>query len=162
MKKARDAGLFHGGAGGIRTLDRALQPYNGLANRRLQPLGHSSIAADMPDAGPSRKRQIQITLRSFGGAAAGLAFSASSPDPGCRAILLVRKDALTAHRRTRRRTWLCRGEGRWREFDSDVASRPDSNSAGLRFPIAACGRSGSGPTSIPGTSASVGFTRFRP
>jgi hypothetical protein len=32
-----------GGAGGIRTLDTALQPYNGLANRRLQPLGHSSI-----------------------------------------------------------------------------------------------------------------------
>ena len=31
-----------GGAGGIRTLDRALQPYNGLANRRLQPLGHVS------------------------------------------------------------------------------------------------------------------------
>src|SRR5882762_1148364 len=47
-----------GGAGGIRTLDRALQPYNGLANRRLQPLGHSSISADMPDAGASRKRQI--------------------------------------------------------------------------------------------------------
>jgi hypothetical protein len=47
-----------GGAGGIRTLDRALQPYNGLANRRLQPLGHSSIRADMPDAGASRKRQI--------------------------------------------------------------------------------------------------------
>ena len=45
-----------GGAGGIRTLDRALQPYNGLANRRLQPLGHSSVKADMPDAGPSRKR----------------------------------------------------------------------------------------------------------
>jgi hypothetical protein len=36
--KAKD-----GGAGGIRTLDTALQPYNGLANRRLQPLGHSSI-----------------------------------------------------------------------------------------------------------------------
>jgi hypothetical protein len=47
-----------GGAGGIRTLDRALQPYNGLANRRLQPLGHSSGQADMPDAGVSRKRQI--------------------------------------------------------------------------------------------------------
>jgi hypothetical protein len=31
-----------GGDGGIRTLDRALQPYNGLANRRLQPLGHVS------------------------------------------------------------------------------------------------------------------------
>jgi hypothetical protein len=47
-----------GGAGGIRTLDRALQPYNGLANRRLQPLGHSSMGADMPDTGASRKPQI--------------------------------------------------------------------------------------------------------
>ena len=50
--------LSNGGAGGIRTLDRALQPYNGLANRRLQPLGHSSDQADMPDADASRKRQI--------------------------------------------------------------------------------------------------------
>ena len=49
-----------GGAGGIRTLDRALQPYNGLANRRLQPLGHSSMRADMPDTGASRKRQIEV------------------------------------------------------------------------------------------------------
>src|SRR5207302_5318632 len=48
-----------GGAGGIRTLDRALQPYNGLANRRLQPLGHSSVRADMPDARARRKRQIR-------------------------------------------------------------------------------------------------------
>jgi hypothetical protein len=63
-----------GGAGGIRTLDRALQPYNGLANRRLQPLGHSSICADMPDARASRKRQIQITPRPFGGAGASRAF----------------------------------------------------------------------------------------
>ena len=47
-----------GGDGGIRTLDRALQPYNGLANRRLQPLGHISGKADMPDAEASRKRQI--------------------------------------------------------------------------------------------------------
>lgn len=31
-----------GGAGGIRTLGTALQPYDGLANRCLQPLGHSS------------------------------------------------------------------------------------------------------------------------
>lgn len=31
-----------GGDGGIRTLDRPLQAYNGLANRRLQPLGHVS------------------------------------------------------------------------------------------------------------------------
>src|ERR1700689_1832464 len=36
--------MMTGGDGGIRTLDRALQPYNGLANRRLQPLGHVSRA----------------------------------------------------------------------------------------------------------------------
>jgi hypothetical protein len=29
-----------GGEAGIRTLDRACRPYNDLANRRLQPLGH--------------------------------------------------------------------------------------------------------------------------
>jgi hypothetical protein len=33
-----------GGDGGIRTLDTPLQTYNGLANRRLQPLGHVSGA----------------------------------------------------------------------------------------------------------------------
>ena len=33
-----------GGGGGIRTLGRAQLPYNGLAIRRLQPLGHSSMA----------------------------------------------------------------------------------------------------------------------
>jgi hypothetical protein len=49
-----------GGDGGIRTLDRALQPYNGLANRRLQPLGHVSGQADMPDGAPSRKRPISV------------------------------------------------------------------------------------------------------
>jgi hypothetical protein len=38
----RGLGKGAGGDGGIRTLDRALQPYNGLANRRLQPLGHIS------------------------------------------------------------------------------------------------------------------------
>jgi hypothetical protein len=56
-KRCKDK-QYSGGAGGIRTLDRALQPYNGLANRRLQPLGHSSVKADMPDVGASRKRQI--------------------------------------------------------------------------------------------------------
>src|SRR6201992_2322164 len=55
-----------GGAGGIRTLDRALQPYNGLANRRLQPLGHSSVMADMPDAAARRKRQIRrVRIRRY-------------------------------------------------------------------------------------------------
>ena len=57
-EKQRDIHVI-GGAGGIRTLDRALQPYNGLANRRLQPLGHISVAPDMPDAMASRKRQIR-------------------------------------------------------------------------------------------------------
>src|SRR6266487_6238568 len=32
------------GEGGIRTPDRGISPYNGLANRRLQPLGHLSTA----------------------------------------------------------------------------------------------------------------------
>jgi hypothetical protein len=31
-----------GGERGIRTLDTGVSPYNGLANRRLQPLGHLS------------------------------------------------------------------------------------------------------------------------
>ena len=33
----------YGGEAGIRTLGRALRPYNGLANRRLQPLGHLTL-----------------------------------------------------------------------------------------------------------------------
>jgi hypothetical protein len=40
-----------------------------LANRRLQPLGHSSVGADMPDTGASRKQQIS-----------------DGPIPGCRAL----------------------------------------------------------------------------
>ena len=36
-------GKNHGGEGGIRTLDRGLRPYSGLANRRPQPLGDFSI-----------------------------------------------------------------------------------------------------------------------
>jgi hypothetical protein len=34
---------------------------SGLANRRLQPLGHISMKADMPEAAASRKRQIART-----------------------------------------------------------------------------------------------------
>ena len=33
-----------GGEAGIRTLDTAFRPYNGLANRRLQPLGHLTVS----------------------------------------------------------------------------------------------------------------------
>ncbi len=35
-----DGRLFLYGEAGIRTPDTGLTPYNGLANRRLQPLGH--------------------------------------------------------------------------------------------------------------------------
>jgi hypothetical protein len=38
--------------------DGANMLHQGLANRRLQPLGHSSVAADMPEEGASRKQQI--------------------------------------------------------------------------------------------------------
>ena len=33
-----------GGEAGIRTLGTGLSPYNGLANRRLQPLGHLTVS----------------------------------------------------------------------------------------------------------------------
>src|SRR5262249_57442332 len=36
-------GSVNGGEGGIRTLDRGLRPYSGLANRRPQPLGDFSL-----------------------------------------------------------------------------------------------------------------------
>ncbi len=52
-----DAGKLHqgkpliigSGAGGIRTLGTVLRPYNGLANHRLQPLGHSSFWSILND-----------------------------------------------------------------------------------------------------------------
>ena len=40
-----ESGGITGGEAGIRTLGRALRPYNGLANRRLQPLGHLTADA---------------------------------------------------------------------------------------------------------------------
>ena len=59
-----------GGDGGIRTLDRPLQAYNGLANRRLQPLGHVSNTPGMPDTEAGRKRQnwgerISLHMKGF-------------------------------------------------------------------------------------------------
>src|SRR5690242_12758314 len=44
-RSSREARAKSGGEAGIRTLGRALRPYNGLANRRLQPLGH--LTADV-------------------------------------------------------------------------------------------------------------------
>jgi hypothetical protein len=55
-----------GGAGGIRTLDRALQPYNGLANRRLQPLGHSSIRRICPTQGRAASGRFEAAEFSEG------------------------------------------------------------------------------------------------
>ena len=48
-----------GGDGGIRTPDKGLGPYNGLANRRLQPLGHVSargVSIVRAPAGVNRRR----------------------------------------------------------------------------------------------------------
>src|SRR3954463_4650976 len=39
-RRRRHTAESNGGEAGIRTLDTAFRPYNGLANRRLQPLGH--------------------------------------------------------------------------------------------------------------------------
>jgi hypothetical protein len=47
-----------GGEAGIRTLGRSLSPYNGLANRRLRPLGHLTAARKLSinDIGTYRER----------------------------------------------------------------------------------------------------------
>jgi hypothetical protein len=36
-----------GGEGGIRTLGTGVSPYNGLANRRIRPLCHLSVVAEL-------------------------------------------------------------------------------------------------------------------
>jgi hypothetical protein len=45
VKTINKSGDQTGGEAGIRTLDTAFGPYNGLANRRLQPLGHLTARA---------------------------------------------------------------------------------------------------------------------
>ncbi len=45
VKTINKTGQETGGEAGIRTLGRAFRPYNGLANRRLQPLGHLTADA---------------------------------------------------------------------------------------------------------------------
>ena len=102
-----------GGDGGIRTLDRALQPYNGLANRRLQPLGHISAAApgavaDICPTPPAIARAAGP--RPFRGSA-----SAGAPDP---AIESERREsasriAPTNNPESERRR--CRNGGLWSE-----------------------------------------------
>src|ERR1043165_8928093 len=48
------------GEGGIRTPDKVLRPYNGLANRRLQPLGHLSNFAGRNLAGVAKPRYPSV------------------------------------------------------------------------------------------------------
>src|SRR4051812_3154883 len=43
-KTINESGGKTGGEAGIRTLGTGLSPYNGLANRRLQPLGHLTVS----------------------------------------------------------------------------------------------------------------------
>jgi hypothetical protein len=54
------SGILHAlcGEERIRTSDRGISPYNGLANRRLRPLGHLSI-------NPGRKFDIMITKEPY-------------------------------------------------------------------------------------------------
>ena len=81
-----------GGDGGIRTLDRALQPYNGLANRRLQPLGHVSVHAErrILDAVPDVRAHMPEPWRHGKTAARGVPL---------RACQLFKGDARTARLR---------------------------------------------------------------
>ena len=103
-----------GGDGGIRTLDRALQPYNGLANRRLQPLGHVSNQADMPDAAASRKRldfgrscaPVFAQFRRFG---TGIFWLIPQPTDTLEAIAGSGADAMLAREPTRRIRNFCLG-----------------------------------------------------
>src|ERR1043166_5168213 len=48
------------GEGAIRTPDKVLRPYNGLANRRLQPLGHLSNFAGRNLAGVAKPRYPSV------------------------------------------------------------------------------------------------------
>ena len=52
-----------GGDGGIRTLDTPLKAYNGLANRRLQPLGHVSSPAKPPNRCENEGLQVAVKSR---------------------------------------------------------------------------------------------------
>src|SRR5258708_14126693 len=49
---------LRGGERGIRTLDTGVSPYNGLANRRLQPLGH--LSGGQENSLPPRRPRFAI------------------------------------------------------------------------------------------------------
>src|SRR5688500_2961407 len=60
----RRARVRENGEAGIRTRDRGLTPYNGLANRRLQPLGHLSrrlaIVAETVGTGGGKRKPARV------------------------------------------------------------------------------------------------------
>src|SRR3954453_9849116 len=68
-----------------------------LANRRLQPLGHSSLEADMPDAGATRKRQFRCREANKIVKSVWLDIG---PTADAARGTAVRKDALPEHDRT--------------------------------------------------------------
>ena len=55
--------LKSGGEGGIRTPGRSFGPYNGLANRRIQPLCH--LSAVLADGSPDVLKRMAASLRKY-------------------------------------------------------------------------------------------------
>src|SRR5213083_972018 len=83
------------GGGGIRTPDRVLKPYNGLANRRLQPLGHPSPGVNYPRGRPTEQGRFDRSTKQNGrrlGPAVGLGACVSESfqgiTPSARATLI--------------------------------------------------------------------------
>src|SRR5438046_10495673 len=64
-KTINESGGKTGGEAGIRTLDTAFRPYNGLANRRLQPLGHLTADAKCTEISTSRIEILHWRRRRF-------------------------------------------------------------------------------------------------
>jgi hypothetical protein len=56
---------INGGEGGIRTPGRSFGPYNGLANRRIQPLCHLSADGSTGNNGRSIEYSIKKEIESF-------------------------------------------------------------------------------------------------
>src|SRR5215510_259076 len=73
-----------GGEAGIRTLDTAFRPYNGLANRRLQPLGHLTatrpqVYARLRVAGTPLSPKLSVTIVPADATAVSAKFLSSVP-----------------------------------------------------------------------------------
>src|SRR5436309_9730805 len=83
------------GEGGIRTPDRGISPYNGLANRRLQPLGHlSPPAAEVSSeptspARPVEHKSASLTPHTCHGRATQMSSPRYAPRRGGMPVMLV-------------------------------------------------------------------------